>query len=1162
MARIPLQTANRSLDTGSAVQYPSGSPIGAALENAGNTLSAAAQRVKQKDDQRDDFDARIRETEFTAAQAGLEDQAVQTAPEDAAGLHDGVVGQIDPVTNRAIKPGSFDTLFDQYKAKMPASKQADFEAKRDVYRLQSSNRLAGAQYQGEQAYYKVQIQKTQDGIINSILAGDPNDTATYDQFRQRGLEIIDKSGLPALAKDVAKTNWEANASETLFKLKLEKDPAFAASARGALGLAPVTSGQTSGRISGANLVAAVRQVESGGNPNAESGKGASGSMQVTPATGREIARELGDTSFPMNGSDAQVKAYLKSPGVSERYGEHYLDKMLRRYDGDTAAALVAYNGGPARADEWLKSGRNDNVIPAETRDYYKKVMRAAGGGERQSVAANVPNLPEANSFLKTRLVGHTGDHIDNLKPEMQQRLAALIQSAPPEIAGKLGVYSGARSVARQKELWDAAVIKYGSPEAARKWVAPPGKSNHNAGAAADMSYEGKSLKNAPPEVVAWVHKNAAQFGLKFPLANENWHVELDSTRGGVSGGDPAFSAIPPDRRLVLANQADGKVAENQALLRGGIETTVQNAPIAIQNTGTYSGPLPGPEDFNAAYGPQNGAERYAAFQALIETSQQSNAMRTMPVSDINAMVDAAKPLSTGDTAALDQKRYDTLAAARDNVMKAREADPAGYTQQVFPSIAQAWQNPPAGEGGRPDYQGAMALTAAAQQQLGIKNMQLLPTNLAASTVETFKDENRSSADRVGAIAGMVFSTSDPAQRQAVFDQLVKAGLPDITAGALRATARGDAGAARRLFEAAMTDVSKLPGQSPEKPAAIDEAIQTQLMDSGQLGDVYYGLSNGSADNLLTAQRDAKLMTNAVTLRVRNGESLSSAVDAVAKDLFGDVKTITGDNYQIIVPTDADEGAVVNGLQRQLPTVQSALEAAYLTSYAAVPKAAPKGLTEQGNIDLAKRPVVNNPDGTISTVRSMSFGEDGVEVLIPTVSPDGKILSDQEAIDLYRQTGQHLGKFATPEDATAYAENLHNAQADFYGKRDASAVMRAAQANDVARIMTNGYFRNSGDGYAFIDPYTGLAVPGEDGKPLIVMPQDIEQAVPGAAFEMRTPNTTGAGPSLDASDNPVPLATQPKPATMQPPPDPNSPSAKRQQLKDDVQGMGFLPQGAP
>lgn len=98
-----------------------------------------------------------------------------------------------------------------------------------------------------------------------------------------------------------------------------------------------------------------------------------------------------------------------------------------------------------------------------------------------------------------------------------------------------------------------------------------------------------------------------------------------------------------------------------------------------------------------------------------------------------------------------------------------------------------------------------------------------------------------------------------------------------------------------------------------------------------------------------------------------------------------------------------------------------------------------GLLEKGNIDLNNRPVVQNDDGTISTVQSKSFNFGGKEVLLPTISDDGRHLSDQDAIAQYRATGKHLGMFGDINSANQYAQQLHEDQAKQYKYAQPSAL---------------------------------------------------------------------------------------------------------------------------
>ena len=130
------------------------------------------------------------------------------------------------------------------------------------------------------------------------------------------------------------------------------------------------------------------------------------------------------------------------------------------------------------------------------------------------------------------------DAISGLDRRFSEALIRLFNSAPPEVQRELALQSAYRSIERQQELWDKS-------DKTGKWVAPPGKSKHNFGTAADLYGFGLSGNNSVSQGTKdWVKANAGAQGLYFPMGHEPWHIQLNDPRlnpgapgspGGVSG---------------------------------------------------------------------------------------------------------------------------------------------------------------------------------------------------------------------------------------------------------------------------------------------------------------------------------------------------------------------------------------------------------------------------------------------------------------------------------------------------------------------------------------------------------------------------------------------------------------------------------------------------
>jgi soluble lytic murein transglycosylase-like protein len=219
------------------------------------------------------------------------------------------------------------------------------------------------------ASYAVSQVDTATKTSTDLIAAAP-DNATFDEVNARHRQtIMDMTTLdPRVKLKLADDSTHTFAVAQVQSLAAKDPSTFlqTVNAQGGTTTRGVTRGQVPG---GSALIDAVTQVESNGNPNAVSPKGARGSMQVMPYT-------ADNPGFGIAPAKDQSDAELR------RVGSQYLDAMGKKY-GDQRLALAAYNAGPAAVDAAVKSAGGDvdkalASLPAETQAYVPKVQALMG----------------------------------------------------------------------------------------------------------------------------------------------------------------------------------------------------------------------------------------------------------------------------------------------------------------------------------------------------------------------------------------------------------------------------------------------------------------------------------------------------------------------------------------------------------------------------------------------------------------------------------------------------------------------------------------------------------------------------------------------------------------------------------------------------------------
>ena len=186
--------------------------------------------------------------------------------------------------------------------------------------------------------------------------------------------------------------------------------------------------------------------------------------------------------------------------------------------GDTDAALdwsgIAAGGAATRSDSFSK------LEPDFALGVHQMVQDAKAEGINLTVVSAYRSAAVQAGILS-----------DNMMRRERGGFSAEAKAAWNSAVQKFGP-EGALSATYQGRTWENHFTNTPNGNSIRKWIALPGRSQHQKGRAVDFGTESGGLVRKGSKEAIWLNQNAAKYGVNIPMSHEPWQAEPVGSRDG------------------------------------------------------------------------------------------------------------------------------------------------------------------------------------------------------------------------------------------------------------------------------------------------------------------------------------------------------------------------------------------------------------------------------------------------------------------------------------------------------------------------------------------------------------------------------------------------------------------------------------------------------